>query len=124
MGGASKDKRINIGLPRGVLEKLERYANSRGSKVASDATYLLTRLLDDMDAEGKIPEASPEELSAEESLDILVGFLNSLVDEGNHNGYSLAEVAEILGREDDKALTEMVKKLNGNGKSTRRVKAK
>ena len=52
---SDRNPRVNIGLPEGILSKLERYAKLRGSKSATEATYLLTRILDQLEEEGKIP---------------------------------------------------------------------
>ena len=60
-----RSPRVNIGLPDGIISKLERYAKSRGSKPATEASYLLIKILDELEDEGKIP---PEPESKEEAL--------------------------------------------------------
>jgi DNA-directed RNA polymerase specialized sigma24 family protein len=122
---SSRPPRINIGLPDGIVDKLERYAKSRKSKAATEATYLLTRVLDDLDDQGKIPHDDQEKvlhkgngLSTQEALELLKGFLNSLIDTASHDGYSLAEIAEILERDSDRDVIELVNKV-GNGENNR-----
>jgi hypothetical protein len=55
-------------------------------------------------------------LSSDEQAELLRGFLNSLIDTNSHNGYSIAEISEVLGRQSDRDVILLVQKLrNGNG---------
>lgn len=48
-------KRINIGLPERTLELLDLYADFRGTKPATEAAYIITRYLDDLEQQGRLP---------------------------------------------------------------------
>lgn len=108
-----RNPRINLTLAESILSKLDRYAESRGSKPATEAAYLLTRILDDLEARGQIPQnTSP--LPAED-VQLLIDFLNYLIDHFDHDGFSLSEISKLLGRPDDKGLVRLVQKLQQNG---------
>lgn len=63
----------------------------------------------------------PLDLPLEEAFNILRGFLNALIDRGRPNGYSLAEIAEILDQPSDQGLITIVEKIgNGNGERASR----
>jgi hypothetical protein len=50
-----------------------------------------------------------------EILEMLIGFLNSLLDHHDHDGYSLAEIGKLLGREDgEQDLIALITKLRGH----------
>ena len=53
---SERSPRINIGLPESILEKLERLANYRGTKPATEAAYIITRYLDELEEQGKLPQ--------------------------------------------------------------------
>ncbi len=106
--------RINIAIAAGVLEKLERYAESIGSKVAIEASRLLTNSIDELEQSGLIPPPPPPQQN-EEQLALLKDFLNVLLDTNGHNGFSLAEIADMLGRDNDRALVELIAKIRRNG---------
>jgi hypothetical protein len=53
-----------------------------------------------------------------ETLERLLGFLNYLIDNFDHDGYSLAEISRLLGRPDDSGLVALIRKLqNGQGQT-------
>lgn len=55
-------------------------------------------------------------LTSDEQADLLRGFLNTLIDTNGHDGYSIAEISEVLGRKSDREVISLVQKLrNGNG---------
>ena len=49
-------KRIHVTLPDGVYQKLEAWADADARPVANLAAYLLQRVLEEAEEEGKIPE--------------------------------------------------------------------
>lgn len=60
---------------------------------------------------------SASDLSESETLKLLADFLNYLIDNFDHDGFSLAEISQLLGRSDDKGLVRLVQKLQQNGQS-------
>lgn len=58
-----------------------------------------------------------------ETLELLIGFMNYLIDNHDHDGYSLAEISELLGRADDKGLVALLQKLQNGKESTVKRKA-
>ena len=52
--------RLNIGLSQGRLDLLKRFAKGKKSSPATEATFLLSRILDELEDQGKIP--APEQL--------------------------------------------------------------
>ena len=117
-----RNPRINVGLPDGILGKLKRYAQSRTDNPSAVAAYLLTRILDDLEEQGKIPPQPPSDITDTEALELLIGFLNSLIKSGTHNGYSLAEIAEILGHSNDTELIDLVEKIQNSNPRKERAK--
>ena len=51
-------KRIQVTLPDGVFQQLERWAVSDGRAIANLASFLLQKAIEDADNQGKIPLAS------------------------------------------------------------------
>ncbi|MEM9215640.1 MAG: hypothetical protein AAGD25_15020 [Cyanobacteria bacterium P01_F01_bin.150] len=52
---AERNPRVQIVLSVGTYKKLERYAKTRETKPSSEAAYIVTRVLDELDDAGKIP---------------------------------------------------------------------
>lgn len=120
MSEKKQKKRFNITLPDGDYQDLQRLAKARGDDTATRAAYFVQRSLEESRERGEIPAIS--DLPNDEALTLLIGFLNALLDTGSHNGYSLAEISEILGRENDRELIVLVEKIrNGNGDKNRKV---
>jgi hypothetical protein len=53
-------KRIHVTLPDGAYQKLERWAESEARPVANLAAYLLQKILEEAEDEGKIPSGKNE----------------------------------------------------------------
>jgi hypothetical protein len=51
----SVSKRIHVTLPDGVYQKLEGWAESEARPVANLASYLLQKVLEEAEEQGKIP---------------------------------------------------------------------
>jgi hypothetical protein len=49
-------KRIHVTLPDGVYQKLEKWAESEARPVANLAAYLLQRVLEESEDQGKLPK--------------------------------------------------------------------
>ena len=67
------------------------------------------------------PDHREEEFSLVDRFTLLQGFLNCLIDTSDRDGYSLAEIAEILGQPNDQGLIAVVEKIsNENGERASR----
>lgn len=51
-------KRIHVTLPDGVYAKLESWADSEARPVANLAAYLLQKILEEAEDQGKIPDSA------------------------------------------------------------------
>ena len=116
-----RGKKVMVTLPEGIYRGLEKLSGLEGSNPTSLSNTVVAQYVREAIQNGILQIGDLEEpasdRSAQEALDLLIGFLNSLIDTGTHNGYSLAEIAEILGRSSDKELIALVEKLqNGDGK--------
>jgi hypothetical protein len=56
-------------------------------------------------------DSDPRTGGRSETFDLLVEFVNYLIDHSDHDGYSLSEISGILGRPSDKGLVDLVQKL-------------
>ena len=63
---SKKYPRLNIGLSPGRIDLLKRYAKSKKSSPSTEATYLLSRSLDDLEDQGKIPKVEQEDVAEQE----------------------------------------------------------
>jgi len=122
---------VNLSPVQERIEALRSDSAYQRLKLAQKVLLLLEEYLDLLaQASSSPPVSSPRsqqveggDLSDREALDLLKGFLNLLIETGTYNGYSLAEIAEILGRESDRELIALVEKIrNGNGNSKTRGK--
>ena len=116
-----RGKKVMVTLPEGIYRGLEKLSGLEGSNPTSlsnivVAQYVREAIQNGILQIGDLGEPASDR-SAQEALELLTGFLNSLINTGTYNGYSLAEIAEILGRSSDKELIALVEKLqNGDGK--------
>lgn len=132
-----RSPRVNIGLPDGIISKLERYAKFRGSKPATEASYLLIKILDELDDQGKIPPPEePLEIAEhyETFAQLVMHNYSKLMDSGKFeaerlqalmSGESpteteLLRVALISKVSEEYAIKLSYKKGNGHGSSTKR----
>jgi hypothetical protein len=69
-------------------------------------------------------QASRQASDNAENLDLLAGFLNYLIENLDHDGYSLAEISQILGRPDDKGLVALVQRLQESKRGRPGAKSK
>lgn len=53
--------RLNIGLSQGRLDLLKRFANGKKSNASTEATFLLSKILDELEDKGKIPAAEKQD---------------------------------------------------------------
>lgn len=53
----SVSKRIHVTLPDGVFLKLERWAESEARPVANLAAYLLQKVIEEAEEQGKVPQS-------------------------------------------------------------------
>jgi hypothetical protein len=110
---------VSIVVDEALLQQLERKAAAEDRSVSN----LALRLIKDSLATGVSSGGDIAQQS--ETLELLLGFLNYLIDHFDHDGYSLAEISQILGRSDDKGLVALVQKLqNGQGQAKPGVKSK
>lgn len=93
-------------------QHLEALADGEGRSLSNLIERLVLSAL-------KSRRSRSEKTSDAETLELLIGFLNYLLDHHDHDGYSLAEIGAILGRETgDKDLIALIAKLqNGNAKT-------
>lgn len=89
--------RISVALPKGYLEKLQRFAQhiAKDEKQAPSASYLLQAKLDELESSGKIPPADTIVLTRDEFEEIKK-FIKLLTGKSERNGISFAVVAELL----------------------------
>jgi hypothetical protein len=117
---AQKDRlSVDIGDVKTRIESCRTDAAWRELTLTGKVRTLIIEKLEDLEAGG------PVELSADdvETLRLLIGFLNYLIDHFDHDGYSLSEISKILGRPDDKGLVNLVQKLQ-NGQAQPKPGAK
>lgn len=115
---AAKD-RIGVDISD-IKEQIESCRNDaawRELSLAGKVRTLTIERLEILRAGGSVAEQS-------ETLEMLLGFLNYLIDHSDHDGYSLSEISKILGRPNDKALLALVQKLQQNGQSQPKSGAK
>lgn len=114
----TKKPRVSIVVDDALLQQLERKAATEDRSVSN----LALRLIKDSLSSDRPPTEVSEQA---ETLELLLSFLNYLIDHFDHDGYSLAEISRLLGRPDDKALVTMVQKLqNGQEQAKPGVKAR
>jgi hypothetical protein len=118
----TKKERMMFLCDKETREQLEAVAESEGRSLSNMVERLVQFALktraqpSNSDADSKDDDA--------ETLELLIGFLNYLIDNFDHDGYSLAEISQLLGRRDDKGLVALVQKLQSNGTSKPAVKHK
>ena len=109
---------VDISDIKQQIESCRNDAAWRELSLAGKVRTLTIERLEVLRAGGDIAQQS-------ETLELLLGFLNYLIDHFDHDGYSLAEISQILGRPDDKGLVALVQKLqNGQSQTKPGVKAK
>lgn len=104
-----RNPRVFVSLPEGVFGKLERYAGGRKSKAATEAAYLLTKLLDELDQQGLIPPDDPAQAEAVQDLEEVIGFIKCLANNTLPSTTQSAEVARISDISEEK-LRSLVQK--------------
>ncbi len=95
---------VDISDIKDQIESCRNDAAWRELSLAGKVRTLTIERLEVLRAGGDIAQQS-------ETLELLLGFLNYLIDHCDHDGYSLAEISQVLGRDSDRELVAMVKKL-------------
>jgi len=112
----TKKLQRSVRIPERTLQIIEAVARLEGTSPGEKMTEYLRRYVTELIIKGEIPSEILQQEAVLTDFDLLKDFLNCLLDTGGHDGFSLAEIAGMLGRESDKELLELVKKLkNGNG---------
>ena len=120
---AARD-RISIDI-QDIKPRLEAFRSDAAWRELSLAGKMRALTIDYMDQAGTVGQQTGAAEPQSETLDLLLGFLNYLIDHFDHDGYSLAEISQLLGRPDDKGLVALVQKLqNGQGQAKTGAKAK
>lgn len=116
----TKKPRISIVVDESLFQRLERMAESEERSLSNLVLKMVKDSLDKPARGGGQPAGSQDA----ETLQLLIDFLNCLLDTRDYNGFSLAEIADILGRDDAKELVALFKKLkNGNGSTQKASKS-
>jgi hypothetical protein len=114
---AAKDRiGVDISDIKQQIESCRNDAAWRELSLAGKVRTLTIERLEVLRAGGDLAQQS-------ETLELLLGFLNYLIDHFDHDGYSLSEISKILGRPDDKGLVNLVQKLQ-NGQAQPKPGAK
>ncbi|BDA75961.1 hypothetical protein CAL7716_101270 (plasmid) [Calothrix sp. PCC 7716] len=89
--------RITIALPKGYIEKLQRYTEhvAKDEKQAPNASYLLQTKLDELESAGKIPPPDTVVLNRDDFEEIKK-FIKLLTGKSDRNGISFAVLGELL----------------------------
>lgn len=107
---AAKDRiGVDVSDIKQQIESCRNDAAWRELSLAGKVRTLTIERLEVLRAGGDVAEQA-------ETLEMLLGFLNYLIDHYDHDGYSLSEISKLLGRPDDKGLVRLVQKLQ-NGQS-------
>ena len=107
-------KRFTVTVSPGDYEDLQRWAQSKGDEAATIASYLVRRGIEAAKERGELMRPDSE------VAELLIGFLNCLLDTSDHDGYSLAEIGEILSRPNgDKDLVQLIDRLQSSTKTER-----
>lgn len=92
----NRKPRVLITLPEGVIEKLDRYADSMGDKQASAAAYLLQSRLDELEREGRIPQSNTVTI-LENDFELIKIFIGVLAgDRRERFGIDYKRLGELL----------------------------
>lgn len=113
----SSKSKITIRLADRTDRIIKAVASVEGVAAAEKTAEYVRRYVNELIMKGEISADILEQAEEESDLQLLKDFLNALLDTGGHNGFSLAEIAEILGRESDQELVELLAKLKPNGNS-------
>jgi hypothetical protein len=132
-----RNPRLNIGLSQGRLDLLKRFAKEKKSSPSTEATYLLSKILDELDDQGKIPpHEEPLEIAEhyETFAQLVMHNYSKLMDSGKFEverlqalmsgeiptETELLRVALISKVSEEYAIKLSHKKGNGHGSSTKR----
>jgi hypothetical protein len=118
---AARD-RISVDV-NDIKQRVESFRSDAAWRELSLAGKMRALVIEHMEqaeeAQKRSPVSASNKQTDAETLELLIGFLNYLLDHHDHDGYSLAEIGAILGRKTgDKDLIALIAKLqNGNAKT-------
>lgn len=119
---AARD-RISVDV-NDIKQRVESFRNDAAWRELSLAGKMRALVIEHMEqadaAKGRVASGG----SDSETLELLIGFLNYLIDNFDHDGFSLSEISKILGRTDDKGLVALVQRLQQNGQAQTKSGAK
>lgn len=97
----SQEPRISIALPEDVRQGLIRYSKQvRGRPVGKTASELLEKMIDKLEAEGKIPPPNSVFIN-EDDWEQVIGFIKLLAGQEDRDNISFSVLGEILSIESE-----------------------
>jgi hypothetical protein len=112
MPKSSGDKKIQktVRISSRSAKIIDAVAKREGTTPAETIDEYLRRFINELVMKGEIPTELIEG-SLIEDFERLKEFLNNLIDHNGDHNFNLAEIADILGRESDAGLLDLVNKL-------------